>query len=56
MSVASSVTPPNAGVPAAVGGIAFALTPGQANGVEVLDYGTTDGIKQFRAATKSLYE
>jgi hypothetical protein len=55
MSVASSVTPPNAGVPAAVGGIAFALTPGQANGVEVLDYGTTDGIKQFRAATKSLY-
>ena len=35
--------------------VVFALTPGQLSGNDLLDYSTTDGIKQFHIATSSLY-
>lgn len=35
--------------------VAFALTPGQATKNNVLNYATSEGIKQYKSATRSLY-
>lgn len=44
-----------AAAPVAGQGTNFALTPGQATANSILDYSTSEGIKQYKASTASLY-
>ena len=42
--------------PPAAAAAPFALTPGQANATNILDYSTSDGQKLYKSATSSLYQ